>query len=432
MDPNADDPHNALAKNPRVGSFYANSAGPRGHPTSLRRTTLGRLRICSVLASLAHGGGTNRVLAFARSVDRSRFDHLVVVCYAPEDRYDARWGSIRREYQDAGVELVELGITPRQRLLASSAETLVGAVTAARVVKRLATLVRERRIDLLDAQHGTVAALSVPVARATGCAVTVTEYHPWERVGTRTLGRMILGASNAVICDSRVRAEEINAWLFSPHRHMAVIPNGISRPEPARTRAAMLDHFRLPDAGAPIIAQVSRLVPYKGHQVLMRSAQRVLKAFPDAYFLCVGYAGANPRYLTALEREAASLGVADRFRIGGYDGSIGDVWQLVDYHVHASRYDSLPIAITEAMAWGRPSVVTRVGGIPEMVTHEETGMLVEADDAAALGDALVRVMSDNTLSTRLGASARARYAMGYRPEVMTRALERLFEEVVAA
>ena len=389
-----------------------------------------KITVCSVLASLAHGGGTNRVLAFARAVDRARFEHLVAVCYAPQDRYDARWGSIRREYHDAGVDLVELGVEPQQHLLRGGGAALRGGAIAAGIAGRLTRLIRARRIDVLDAQHGTVAALSVPVGRLTGRAVTVTEYHPWERPGTRTLGRLVLGAADAVICDSRLRAAEIDAWLLAPHRRMAVIPNGIPRPEPTRPRAEMLRHFGLPERPTVrVVAQVSRLVPYKGHSTLLRAARRVLDVVPDAYFLCVGFAGPDPGHVETLEREAASLGLAERFRFGGYQGPIGDVWQLVDYHVHASRYDSLPIAITEAMSLGVPSVVTRVGGIPEMVSDGETGVVIPPDDVDRLGEALVRVMTDDALARRLGTSARARYLAGYRPEVMTRALERLFAEV---
>jgi len=391
---------------------------------------LRRITVCSVLASLAHGGGTNRVLAFARAVDRTRFDHLVAVCYAPQDRYDARWGSIRKEYHDAGVDLVELGVEPRQHLLRGGAAALGGAVAAADIARRLTGLIRARDVDVLDAQHGTVAALAVPVGRLTGRAVTVTEYHPWERPGTRTIGRFVLGAADAVICDSRLRAAEIDAWLLSPHRRMAVIPNGIPAPEPGRSRAEMLRHFQLPDDPTlRVVAQVSRLVPYKGHSTLLRAARRVLDVAPNTYFLCVGFAGPDPGHVETLKREAASLGLAERFRFGGYQSPIGDVWQLVDYHVHASRYDSLPIAITEAMSLGVPSVVTRVGGIPEMVIDGETGIVIPPDDVDRLGEALARVMTDDALARRLGAAARARYLEGYRPEVMTRSLERLFAEV---
>lgn len=392
-----------------------------------------RLTVCSVLASLAHGGGTNRVLAFARAVDRARFDHLVAVCYAPQDRYDARWGSIRQEYRDAGVDLVELGIEPRQHLLGRGAALAAGGAVAASIVTRLAGLVRARKVDVLDAQHGTIAALAVPVGRVTGRAVTVTEYHPWERPGTRTLGRLVLGAADAVICDSQLRGREINGWLFRPHRRLAVIPNGVPRPEPTRPRAEMLRHFELPEGpDVRVVAQISRLVPYKGHDVLLRAARRVLEAEPRAYFLCVGFAGLDPGHVDALRRDAASLGLAERFRFGGYPGPIGDVWQLVDYHVHASRYDSLPIAITEAMALGLPSVVTRVGGIPEMVSDEETGLVVPPDDVDALAGALVRMVTDGALARRLGDAARARHAAGYVPAVMTRRLEALFTEVARA
>lgn len=395
-----------------------------------------RLKVLSVITDLGFGGGESRTLAFARAIDRDRFEHAVVSLYGHDAAYDARWGSVRDDFRDADVELLDLGEAPRERLLGapSPAGVVESATVITRMVRKLAAIIRARGIDVVDAQHITASVFGLMAGKWTGTPTTVTEYHTgyWERPGMRLAGRCVLRMPEALICDSQMRRDEINAWLIAAHPRAVVIPNGVPRPVPTRPAEAVRRFFQLPDApGTKVVAQVSRLVPYKGHSHLLKAARRVLAAAPDTYFLLVGFAGEDPSYLPALEAEAAALGIRDRVRIGGYPGPVGDVWQLVDVHAHASVFDSLPIAITEGMALARPAVVTRVGGIPEMVTHERTGLVVEPADPVALADGILRMIREPETARRLGEAALARYEHGYRPEVMARALEALFTELAA-
>jgi glycosyltransferase involved in cell wall biosynthesis len=82
------------------------------------------------------------------------------------------------------------------------------------------------------------------------------------------------------------------------------------------------------------------------------------------------------------------------------------------------------------MSFGKPAVVTNVGGVEEMVTHEHTGLVVPMNDPGALAQGMLRLLRDTEMAERLGANARHRYQQRYRPEVMTRRLEELFSELL--
>src|SRR5207247_1743863 len=123
-------------------------------------------------------------------------------------------------------------------------------------------------------------------------------------------------------------------------------------------------------------------------------------------------------------------GIGDRVIIAHYPGPIGDVWSVIDLHVHSSLYDSLPIAVQEGMSLGKPAIVTSVGGIPDMVENERTGLVVPPGDSEALGAAILRLLRDQPTAERLGQAAAQRYEERYRPEVMTRAIEDLFLELI--
>jgi glycosyltransferase involved in cell wall biosynthesis len=164
--------------------------------------------------------------------------------------------------------------------------------------------------------------------------------------------------------------------------------------------------------------------------VLLEAARSVLETFPDAFFLLIGYEKGSPGLKDRLERKALELGISDCVRITGYPGAIGDVWNIVDVHVHPTLFDSLPNAIIEGMSLGKPAVVTAVGGIPEAVIHNETGLVVPPGDAPKLAEAIRRLLTNPALAEEFGCAALRRYEERYQPEIMARKIESCFTEVI--
>jgi hypothetical protein len=70
------------------------------------------MRIASLIGNLGCGGSENRLLSFARTIDRSRFEHMVITLYRREQPYEQRAGSLRDVYADSGIQLVDLGERP--------------------------------------------------------------------------------------------------------------------------------------------------------------------------------------------------------------------------------------------------------------------------------------------------------------------------------
>ena len=247
--------------------------------------------------------------------------------------------------------------------------------------------------------------------RLTGRPTTITEYFPgyYDRRGRRLTGQLVFCLADAFICDSQAHSDLVNRWLFRRHRRARVIPNGIPAPVATRTNAQMRRELRLPDdRGARVVGQVSRLVSYKGQRVLLKAAKRVIARVPDTYFVLTGYPGEDSTYPDTLRRDAEELGIADRVRLVSWPGSIGDVWELIDVQAHASLHDSLPVSVAEGMSFGKPAVVTNVGGIEEMVLHEQTGLVVPMNNPDALAGGLERLLQEPATDERLGMAARQR------------------------
>jgi len=186
------------------------------------------------------------------------------------------------------------------------------------------------------------------------------------------------------------------------------------------------------DPRVRIVAQIATLLPTKGQDVLLEAARIVLDRESHVAFLLLGYRRGGSSYADDLEKQARRLGISDRVRICAYPGTIGDVWSVVDIHTHPTQLDSLPQAIMEAMSLGLPSIVTTVGGIPTMVDHDRTGLIVPPRDPVALAEGLLRLLREPETASRLGRAARDRYRQRYTTAAMTSALENLFAGVAAA
>jgi glycosyltransferase involved in cell wall biosynthesis len=403
------------------------------------------INVLSVIAELKLGGGENRVFNLARAIDPGRFRHTVATLYAPGGDPHSDCGSMRRQFADAGIDVHELGLPhpaasrgPRIARMANIARTLATAVA------RLRQLIVSSRADVVDAHLETALYTAIPAAASAGVPAAATLYSEldlWklaDRGSYRqaifpSVRRVNLRLCSAILTDSQVRATEFARFLAPSPPAMHVIPNGVRLDPPSRPACELLREFGIPeDTRATIVGQVAGLVPYKGQAALLQAAGRAISRGHDLYVLCIGEERMGPSYPRELWRQAESLGIADRVRIRGYPGSIADVWNVIDIHVHASSIDSLPNAILEGMSLGKPAVVSAVGAIPDHVDHGRTGLVVPPDDPAALADALLRVLGDEALARRLGQGAYERYLERFTPEVTTRQIEAVFEGMIEA
>src|SRR4029453_5934702 len=151
------------------------------------------------------------------------------------------------------------------------------------------------------------------------------------------------------------------------------------------------------------IGLVACLREEKRIDVLIASAPRVLASHPDAEFVIVGDGACRD----ALVELARATGVSERFQFVGHSDDIPRALADVDLLVLPSQSEAFPNAILEGMAGGLPVVATRVGGIPELVTHGRTGLLVPPGDPVALGDAIFAVLDQPQRAAAFGREARA-------------------------
>ena len=134
----------------------------------------------------------------------------------------------------------------------------------------------------------------------------------------------------------------------------------------------------------------------------------------------------------ALRKSFAAQGVADRVRFAGWQHDLRALYATCDAVALVSGNEGTPVAVIEAMAAGRVVVATAVGGVPDLVDHERTGLLVNEATPAAIASALVRVVRDPDLRARLGSAAREEARLRFRSMRLVDDVERLYMDALAA
>lgn len=216
----------------------------------------------------------------------------------------------------------------------------------------------------------------------------------------------------------------------TPRRPIQVVANGADTSVfYPRDRRAVRRALDLPEDGL-IISYVGKLVPRKGVDVLIEALGLLRERVRPLPLLVAAGIG---EMRDDLERRAGELGFADRVRFVGKvaHDSVAEYMSVGDVFVLPSYSEGLPTVACEALNCGVPMVATAVDGTPEIVRHEETGLLVPPGDAGALADALERILTDDELRGRLAARAAQVGRDEFTWDANARKSSRIYEEVVA-
>jgi glycosyltransferase involved in cell wall biosynthesis len=170
-----------------------------------------------------------------------------------------------------------------------------------------------------------------------------------------------------------------------------------------------------------LVTTVGNMTPKKGHTFLLAAATQVVAKHPTARFLLVGLGPLADE----LKAEAARLGLDGRFVFTGFRPDAVRLVAASDIFVLSSLHEGLPVALLEAMALGKPSVVTRVGGVPE-ATDESSSVLVPSGDPGALAAGIDGLLASDDARSRMGAQARAKSRARYGVPQMVRTLEEIY------
>jgi len=286
-----------------------------------------------------------------------------------------------------------------------------GAVDFA-CVRRLRNLIAAEKIELVHA-HQTTPFFCALLARGlfrSRPRILFTEHGRFfpDR-GSRKralLQRLLLGRDDLVVAVGESVKQAVVKYEGIPANRVQVVYNGI--PVAASDafdfdRAAARRELGVPER-AFVVIQVARLDATKNHRLALEAFRQLAADFPSALLLLVGDGPERAR----LESAAVELQLSAKMKFLGSRSDVRRLLSAADVAILTSLSEGIPLSLIEAMAAGLPVVATSVGGVPEVVEHGVTGLLVPSENPSALSDALRSLANDSELRTRLGNSGRKR------------------------
>lgn len=362
------------------------------------------MNVLYVIWSLETGGAEQVVAALATGLDRKRFRPMVC-CLNWE-------GELAPSVKNEEIPVFSLnkarGFDPA-------------------IILKLARLLRREKIDVVHTHLWTSnfwGRIAASLARTPIVVTTEHNIDVWKSrhhfLADRLLGKV---TSKVVYVSDSVMSFYVDKTGIGPPRGQRIY-NGI---DTGRFRGSF-DTSRLRrelgiDQQAMVISTIGRLVPQKGHRLFIDVMKQVRNSCPSAVGLIVGE-GECEDELKQYNQEQKTSGFV---HLTGLRRDIAEILHLSDVFVLSSYREGFPITILEAMAVGRPCVVTDVGGNSEAVDSGATGFVTPPGDADSLAKPIIQLLQDDDLRASMGRHARRRIDDLFSIRAMVAQTEDLYE-----
>ena len=364
------------------------------------------LRLLCMLDELDIGGTEQQILELVRRVDRARFEPMVC-CF--------RHGRKAEEIEALGVPVFR--ISKSHKLDAG-------------IILKIAKLLREQRIDILQTYLWTANAWGRVAARIAGTPVVVASERNvdiWEQSYKRMIGRTLAHSTDKIIANSEaVRDYLLDRGGLDPEKVVRIY-NGVNfeRFEKPFDPMERRRELGLPE-GALLAGVVARVEPAKDHDTLLHAMASVRDQTAHLHLAVVGD-GRQTERLTAL---ANQLGLGDRVHFTGFRTDAAEWIRTFDFSVLSSVKEGLSNTVIESMAAGKPVIATAVGGNPEVIVEGETGFLLPTREPELFGAAIARMVADPARMRELGDASKMRVESLFSVEKMVDNTSNLYLDLI--
>lgn len=274
---------------------------------------------------------------------------------------------------------------------------------------RLQQLLASRHYDVVHSHSPLLGAVARMLPGGRNSAMVHTEHNVWQsyRPLTRVANSLTAVRISRVFAVSDGVADSVRRprWAqWMPLPRTEVLYHGIEETEIHSGREARcIGRVQLGLASQTIVlATVGNLSPKKDHRSLLSAFAILGRRRPDTVLVIIGGGPLEDE----LRRYTDELGLRDRVRFLGQRSDVAELLPAFDVFVLSSRHEGLPLALLEAMASGLPVVTTEVGGVPEVISHGENGLMVAPGEPPALAAAIESILDDQAKATRLAEAGR--------------------------
>ena len=324
-----------------------------------------------------------------------------------------------REHFDVTVACPAKG--PEKELRAAGIMTLplplAGEMASFSDLKTLRILVRymmEQGVSIVHSHGAKAALLARPAALVAGVPVSIYTSHnsllcdsrpAWKKITAIAVERLLAGPTDCIIAVSRALGEEMADRGRIKRDKIRIIHNGINTVLAKRGNGQYYkEKWHIP-ADRVVVGTVARMAPQKGLEVLVGAAEHLVhRDGYNAHFLVAGDGPLRKKLLTLVE----TAGLGNHFTFPGMVSDTAGVYDALDVFTLPSLTEGLPLALLEAMARPLPVVASDVGGVPEVVNHSHTGLLVTPGRPGELSAAIAWLLDNPGKARKMADKARAK------------------------
>lgn len=365
-----------------------------------------KVNILQLVNSLEIGGAETVAVNLAININQKEFKAMVCTI---EDL-----GPLALKLKEKNIKYLNLAKKPGMRITAAL---------------KLARIIRKYKIDIITTHnygalfYGTIAKLLArrgSILHVDHNRVFPDKTKRW--ISEKTLSRFAFKviAVSSELKTNLIQYEKIN------ETHIDIITNGINGNEYSKKidRARKIDELGL-DNKVPILGMAVRLAEEKGICYFLEACEDL---FRQGQVFQVIIAGDGP-LKNELKEKTTSLNLDGYVKFLGERTDVNEILQVLDVYVLPSISEGMPLSLLEAMAASKAIVATNIGGIPEVIENEVSGLLVNSKSPSGLSEAIGRLINDVGLRENLGSYAKKCFDEKYSIETMMSSYEAYYREI---
>lgn len=346
-----------------------------------------KIKIAHFIPSLRMGGAENVVVDFCRFSDKNKFQTYVIYW---EDRED-----LLEKLSGTGTIVEKISFDK---------------VVSLRSIIKLASFLKKNSIDILHTHLMDPDLLGFFAAKISGVPQVLSIHsYPFPKEKRHRIRYKVMSFGiKKIICVSRTVERHVSSSTGIPTAKLEVVHNGIdvekfSRERTEAEKREIKGSLGI-STGLIVVGNVSRLIPDKGHECLIKAAPKILERFPGIVFLIVG----DGRLRKDLEALVSSLGLAEKFIFTGTRNDVPSLLSIMDVFVFPTFHESMGLSVLEAMAAARPIVATNDVAVIEIMDDPREGFLIKAGDVDAIARSVISLLNHPSDAEKMGRLARVR------------------------
>ena len=363
------------------------------------------MNILIISTHLNPGGITSYIVSLAKGLKKK--NHNVIVA--------SSGGELVKVLKKLKIEHVDIDIDTKSEL---SPKILFSLLTLSRVI-------REKNIQVIHAQTRVAQVLSFWIYKFLKIPY-VSTCHGFFRPRFTRIKFPCWGVKTVAISEA-VRGHLAND-LKVKYENIKLIHNGLDFNEFTEHTQDQVNEYKkwigLKDG--PIIGNIARLSTVKGQNYLIAAMREVVDKIPSAQLLFVG----DGKIKEDLIKQSDDLGLSKNIFFIPSVNQTSSVLAVMDIFVMSSNQEGLGLSIMEAQAMGLPVIATLVGGIPELIDDNKTGILIPAQDSSVIAKAVISLLENKQLARQLGDNAKRSVREKFSIDKMIDETERLYQSII--